>query len=190
MNQTKSLTKSMFIKSLEKLGSPYVLEISNTFFIQLIKKPGDSKEELLNKISSLFHENIGHNAILWTIKICDSATATFTERARLLTIPDKFMERMLTTTLATSDAYIKMRAVDASYIDFAGHYALPNAVTTIDFMQDNQPGFSRYSITENAQYSAIEIYGQRHTVCTEVKNNGSHFSVDIRPMPMADIALG
>ena len=177
-------------EALKPFGKPYVLEFYNTYFLQIITDRSITEIGLLIEIADLFYKVADPKANLWVTKIFNSEAESYTERARLLTIPDKFMERMLTTTTAANDAYIKMREIDASYIDFAGHYALPNAVTTIDFMQDNQPGFARYTITENAQYSAIEIYGQRHTVCTEVKNNGSHFSVDIRPMPMADIALG
>ena len=122
-------------------------------------------------------------------RICLRARA-FTMISIKELIDDSRVNGVSQSTISEKDAFVKISTVDAKFLYFAGQYYYLKKEINIEFKQETEIPYSNFEINETIQYSALEIDGRSHTVCSEVKNNGSHFSINVQPMPASDLAMG
>ena len=182
--------KLEFEQKLREIGTPKILEISKTFFVQIITSQKLPNVNLLIRISQLFREVFNNEALLWVSELCHTEEDLFIERARLKYYDDSRVNGVSESTISEKDAFVKISTVDAKFLYFAGQYYYLKNDINIEFKQETEIPYSNFEINETFQYSALEIDGRCHTVCSKVKNNGSHFSVNVQPMPASDLAMG
>lgn len=109
---------------LSKYGSTEIRVVEFNYFIQIVSTNPPSKLEVLNK----FRQIEGLDVSIRTLEVFRTEQESFVRRARLGTIASRIGGGGLyTTTVGGGDAYIKMREIDVSYLDFASHISNPRS---------------------------------------------------------------
>jgi hypothetical protein len=177
----------------EKDPNCRVEEVNGVIFVQMIIPTGDSYELRL-EISQKFIDVVGSAGLLWTVEIYSDHKKIFAERVRLQANSSARQYGFYSNGLEVNDAYVKISKFDAQLLDYpASIEKFSENGLKIDCIQDDRPGFESYSLTPDAQYSELELFGTMHKILTPLKlaDKGEHiYTLKVRPTEPPNLFMG